>query len=117
MGIVWAHWETISRRCSKAFTEAGYRISWPLVRRHIHAVSMSWSLQVLSSRINIQPPRALQTVMTMSDAPVALALPHGQVSFPAFLPDATYGVVRSVDSTDLRSCNVPAVVMNAFHLM
>jgi queuine tRNA-ribosyltransferase len=60
----------------------------------------------------------MQTVMTMmSDAPAALALPHGQVSFPAFLPDATYGVVRSLDSTDLQSCNVPAVVMNAFHLM
>jgi len=36
---------------------------------------------------------------------------------PAFLPDATAGVVRSVDSVDLEQCGVPAVVMNAFHLM
>jgi queuine tRNA-ribosyltransferase len=77
---------------------------------------MSWSLQVLS-KINIQAAKTMQGMMTMSDAPVALALPHGQVSFPAFLPDATFGVVRSLDSTDLLNCNVPAVVMNSFHLM
>jgi len=36
---------------------------------------------------------------------------------PVFLPDATFGVVRSVDSNDLRSIGVNAVVMNTFHLM
>jgi queuine tRNA-ribosyltransferase len=46
-----------------------------------------------------------------------LNLPHGQLSLPAFLPDATRGVVRSVDSTDLERCGVQAVVMNTFHLM
>lgn len=46
-----------------------------------------------------------------------LVVPHGQLSFPAFMPDATFGVVRSVGSEDLKSCGVQAVVMNVFHLM
>jgi queuine tRNA-ribosyltransferase len=36
---------------------------------------------------------------------------------PVFLPDATQGVVRSLDATDLLACHVDAVVMNTFHLM
>ncbi len=36
---------------------------------------------------------------------------------PAFLPDATLGVVRSVDATDLERVGVRALVMNVFHLM
>jgi queuine tRNA-ribosyltransferase len=47
----------------------------------------------------------------------SLQLPHGRLSLPAFLPDATLGVVRSVDSTDLEQCGIQAVVMNTFHLM
>ena len=39
------------------------------------------------------------------------------ISIPSFLPDATYGVVKAVDSFDLVSCNISAVVMNTFHLM
>lgn len=46
-----------------------------------------------------------------------LALPHGVLTLPAFLPDATLGVVRSVDSDDLERCGTQAVVMNTFHLM
>ena len=44
-------------------------------------------------------------------------LPHGNLSFPVYLPDATYGMVRSVDSVDLENAGIQAVVMNAFHLM
>ncbi|MEJ5201192.1 MAG: tRNA guanosine(34) transglycosylase Tgt [Anaerolineales bacterium] len=40
-----------------------------------------------------------------------------QLELPVYLPDATYGVVRSVDADDLRGCQVQAVVMNTFHLM
>lgn len=47
----------------------------------------------------------------------ALQLPHGQIQLPAFLPDATVGVVRNVDSADLEQCGIEAVVMNTFHLM
>jgi len=46
-----------------------------------------------------------------------LRLPHGQLRLPAFLPDATLGFVRAVDSTDLLGCEVQALVMNTFHLM
>jgi len=49
--------------------------------------------------------------------PGALALAHGQLQLPVFLPDATRGVVRSLDSSDLLRCGVEAVQMNVFHLM
>lgn len=47
----------------------------------------------------------------------SLQLPHGTLQFPVFLPDATHGVVRSLDATDLEQCAIQAVVMNTFHLM
>ncbi len=46
-----------------------------------------------------------------------LVLPHGDVVLPAFLPDATRGVVRAVDGTDLATAGVQGVVMSTFHLM
>ena len=46
-----------------------------------------------------------------------LSLPRGDLRLPAFLPDATRGVVRSIDSADLELCGVEALVMNTFHLM
>src|SRR5512136_1809340 len=47
----------------------------------------------------------------------ALVVQHGAVTLPAFLPDATQGVVRAVDSADLERCGIQALVMNTFHLM
>src|SRR5947209_6366575 len=47
----------------------------------------------------------------------SLKLPYGQVSMPVFMPDATLGVVRAVDATDLLNCEIQALVMNTFHLM
>jgi len=49
--------------------------------------------------------------------PTNIRLPHGQLDFPVYLPDATYGMVRAVDSADLENTQVQAVVMNTFHLM
>jgi len=46
-----------------------------------------------------------------------LTLFHGEVRLPAFFPDGTRGVVRCVDSADLKACKVPGVVMNTYHLM
>jgi queuine tRNA-ribosyltransferase len=40
--------------------------------------------------------------MKMSALP-DLILPHGRLELPAFLPDATRGVVRAVDSIDLQT--------------
>lgn len=55
--------------------------------------------------------------MATETVPRALDLPSGTLRLPAYLPDATLGVVRSVDSADLEACGIPAVVMNTFHLM
>jgi queuine tRNA-ribosyltransferase len=46
-----------------------------------------------------------------------MRLPQGDLPSPLFLPDATFGVVRSVDSEDLKAVGVEALVMNTFHLM
>lgn len=40
-----------------------------------------------------------------------------EIALPVFMPDATYGYVRSLTSTDLRQVQLPALMMNAFHLM
>lgn len=42
---------------------------------------------------------------------------HGTLPLPVYLPDATLGVVRAVDSTDLERAGIEALVMNVFHLM
>ena len=46
-----------------------------------------------------------------------LSLPRGQLHMPFFMPDATQGVVRSLDATDLLACDIQSLVMNTFHLM
>lgn len=55
--------------------------------------------------------------MKASIYPTHLKLEHGRFDFPVYLPDATFGVVRSVDSDDLKACHIQGVVMNTFHLM
>ncbi len=40
-----------------------------------------------------------------------------QIPLPVFLPDATYGYVRAVTMADLVHLQLPAVMMNTFHLM
>lgn len=47
----------------------------------------------------------------------SIELPSGRLTFPIYLPDATFGVVRTVDALDLVQHGVQAVVMNTFHLM
>jgi len=55
----------------------------------------------------------------MNTSPFAnkLELARGTLEFPVYMPDATFGVVRTVDSNDLISAGIQAVVMNTFHLM
>ncbi|MCL4877604.1 MAG: tRNA-guanine transglycosylase [Anaerolineae bacterium] len=47
----------------------------------------------------------------------SLKLLHGTIDLPVYLPDATKGVVRALDSGDLERCGVQALVMNTYHLM
>ncbi len=53
----------------------------------------------------------------MSSYRDSLTLPHGELDLPAFLPDGTQGVVRSLSAADLESVQIQAVQMNAYHLM
>lgn len=39
------------------------------------------------------------------------------LQFPIYFPDATRGVIRTLDSRDLEAVNVEGVVTNAYHLM
>ncbi len=55
--------------------------------------------------------------MASREATTSLTLAHGTLEFPVFLPDATRGVVRAVDSADLEGCGVTGLVMSTFHLM
>jgi queuine tRNA-ribosyltransferase len=53
----------------------------------------------------------------VANAKRVLNLVHGVLPLPIYLPDATLGVVRAVDATDLEQAGIEAVVMNVFHLM
>jgi queuine tRNA-ribosyltransferase len=66
--------------------------------------------QAVQATSHSLPPEQLYSSRT-------LPLPHGILQLPVFMPDATLGVVRATDATDLLHCKVQAVVMNIFHLM
>lgn len=46
----------------------------------------------------------------------SLPTSHGSLPLPAFLPDATKGVVRAVDGADLAAVGIDAVCVNTWHL-
>jgi len=46
-----------------------------------------------------------------------LKLNHGTVKLPAFFPDATNGVVRCLDATDLLDCDISGLVVNGYHVL
>jgi queuine tRNA-ribosyltransferase len=48
--------------------------------------------------------------------PSSIETTHGPLHLPVYFPDATRGVVRTVDSQDLEACGVQGLVVNAFHL-
>jgi len=48
--------------------------------------------------------------------PSSLETAHGRLDLPVFLPDGTRGVVRSLDASDVETCGIRAVVVNALHL-
>ena len=48
--------------------------------------------------------------------PSNLITPHGSLPLPAFFPDATRAVVRSVDAADLRTVGTTGIYVNALHL-
>ena len=60
------------------------------------------------------PHSSLQPLSTLNSQ---LSTTHGSLRLPIYLPDATLGVVRAVDASDLRQVGIEALVMNVFHLM
>ena len=56
-------------------------------------------------------------MQTLILTPQNLKLGSGLLSFPTFLPDATFGYVRGLDASDLENLGVDGLVMNSFHLM
>lgn len=46
----------------------------------------------------------------------SLTTRHGKLALPAFLPDATRGVVRALDAADLERVGIAAVMVNTLHL-
>ncbi len=54
--------------------------------------------------------------MTTSRA-AEIVTPHGAIRLPAFLPDATRGVVRGLSARQVRQCGVQGLVVSTFHLM
>lgn len=49
--------------------------------------------------------------------PSELTLSTGKLNLPQFLPDATFGQVRSLDADATAAMGIQAVMMNTFHLM
>lgn len=45
-----------------------------------------------------------------------LSTHHGLLQLPVFLPDATRGLVRAVDTQDLENCKIEGLVVNTLHL-
>jgi queuine tRNA-ribosyltransferase len=48
--------------------------------------------------------------------PSTLETARGPLHLPVYFPDATRGVVRTVDSHDLENCGIRGLVVNVFHL-
>jgi len=46
-----------------------------------------------------------------------LGLPHGEVRTPAFMPVGTYGAVKGLSPTDVRTTGADMLLANTFHLL
>lgn len=55
--------------------------------------------------------------MKWSEIMKKMELIHGEIELPAFFPDGTRGVVRTIDTNDLLKANVQGLVMNSYHLL
>lgn len=42
---------------------------------------------------------------------------HGELTLPAYFPDATRAVLRAVGSDDLEACDIQGLMVNVFHLL
>lgn len=87
-------------------------------KRRVQATRAIQSPGLRPTRVTTQPNTTpAPTEHSYGGRERSLQLSSGEVQLPVFLPDATLGVVRSVDSSDLEACGIQGVVMNTFHLM
>ena len=47
----------------------------------------------------------------------SVTIKNKNYELPIYLPDATRGVTKSLDSVDLNGANVQGVVVNTYHLL
>lgn len=45
-----------------------------------------------------------------------ISTPHGELTFPTFMPDATYGSISNLSYHDLEATGIDAIVTNTLHL-
>ncbi len=45
-----------------------------------------------------------------------ITTPHGKIKTPAFFPDATRGIIKTLDNSDLDKLGLQSMVVNTFHL-
>jgi queuine tRNA-ribosyltransferase len=69
----------------------------------------------------MSPHAGLRFTLTHSDASTSartglLALPHGSVETPAFLPVGTQGTVKAVTPRDLAETGASMILANTYHL-
>jgi len=57
-----------------------------------------------------------EVALELKPAMASIATAHGPLELPAFLPDATRGVVRAVEATQLAAVGVQGLCVNAWHL-
>lgn len=48
--------------------------------------------------------------------PMHLSTLHGKLKLPAFFPDATYGKIKFLETSDLKQTKTGGIVVNAYHL-
>src|SRR5579875_2881468 len=122
--IVRRPWRMILRNASNQCSEGESLSCWPTCAPARSRANTSWSLQgatPCAARHHVRRPMPL--LSDRAETPdehwkdATLPSAHGALALPAFLPDATLGVVRAVDAADLERAGIEAVVMNVFHLM
>jgi queuine tRNA-ribosyltransferase len=63
----------------------------------------------------VKHPDPLQKLLIMEDLKV-LETSKGKLPLPAFMPDATRGVIRTLDAKDLQNSGINCLMVNALHL-
>ena len=64
---------------------------------------------------DVTPPATLNG-LSLPNRLTSITTPHGNLELPGFLPDATRGVIRTLDANDAKACGVESLMVNTLHL-